>query len=154
MFFCYTNSFFWNELILTINLFEMRILAVWSCKQCILKFSVLCLGSTYYILCKLVDLLNFHHQYYQMSFPLFFGLKVNLYLRYLFATKCSAVHLLLVRVLLLIFFWLLYVTAWRLKIEYVITMSTVINSYIVMLKNLSPSSVATYSRSLGEFTVF
>ena len=134
----------------------MRILAVWSCKQCILQFFVLCLGSTYYILCRLVDLLIFHHQCHQMSFPLFLRLKVNLYLRYLFCDKAFCWSFTVIRVVLLSFFWLLYVAAWRLKNESVISMSTlsINSSNIVLLMKLSPLSVATYSRNLREFTVF
>ena len=153
MCFCYASSFFWNELMLTINLFEMRILAVWSCKQCILQFSVLCLGSTYYIWCKL-DIIKLSSSMLSNVISFVSWVESKSLLEIFICDKVFCCSFTVVRVVFLIFFWLLYVTAWRLKIEYVITMSTVINSYIVMLKNLSPLSVATYSRSLGEFIVF
>ena len=61
-----------------------------------------------------------------------------------------------VRVVLLSCFWLLYGAAWRLKIEYFISMSTlsIKSSNNVMLIKLSRSSVAIYSQNLKEFTVF
>ena len=128
----------------------MGILAAWNCKQCILQFPVLCLRSTYYILCKLVDLLNFHHQCYQMSFSLFLSL-----LEIFICDKAFCFSFIVVRVVLLSFFWLLYITTWTLKMKYVISMWTmsINSSNIVMLMKLSLSPVATHSCNLREFTI-
>ena len=64
-----------------------------------------------------------------------------------------------VRVVLLVLLvqsWLLYIVTRRLKIEYVISVSTfsMNSSIIIMLMKLLSSSVATYSRNLKEFAIF
>ena len=64
-----------------------------------------------------------------------------------------------VRVVLLVLLvqsWLLYIVTRRLKIEYVISVSTfsMNSSNIIMLMKLLLSSVATYSRNIKEFAIF